>query len=542
MKRALAPLFLALPLGAQLPGPEPADPDADRDGLSDFQERHKYGTDPAKADSDGDGTPDGDWDERREYAYSVRTVVRVVKPVDVAAANDDYQDARLVDEGDDWAELEVIHYPLGTAAADAGALAPNPDWRDEAARFDAYLESTTTSNFDAEMRDELFAELRAEGLGDAADDRELAVAAARRLMARSEFEDGFTTFLADFKRGRAVVPKDLKKAARKEEAENGRSLDEQWERELFARGMFEHGVHGSCTSSAIYLTGGLRAVGVPTRIVLLIPLVDANDPAQIEMVRSGIRHHQVRVTTLRGLAGARGWASHTFNEVLVGGRWRRLNYTRLGQPILDQHLFGMTTHVLTVRDWADARMGRTVGRRQFLGLRDDVLRTSNPYAALEVSDRFGVHADIPNPPVEEPEPLSEVRIRKAFWLASDDRPEHLNVSRVDLATDRLHVVLAAAAEELTLERSILDPFWDEVPKAFELLPAGSKGDGVPATAVRGTWWGRVGDEPYLYFLLRLAPAARERLVAGATYRIVPAPAAGGRRFTMDGGVELRIPR
>lgn len=48
------------------------DPDRDGDGLSDFHETHKYGTDPAKADSDGDGVPDGDWLERREYEYTVQ--------------------------------------------------------------------------------------------------------------------------------------------------------------------------------------------------------------------------------------------------------------------------------------------------------------------------------------------------------------------------------------------------------------------------------------------------------------------------------------
>ena len=112
-------------------------------------------------------------------------------------------------------------------------------------------------------------------------------------------------------------------------------------RELFAREMFENRVHGSCTSSAIYLCGGLRAAGVPTRIVLVIPFVDANDPEQLALVENGIRHHRVRATALAGLRSIIGsWASHTFNEVLVGGRWRRLNYTRLGQPTLDEDLYG----------------------------------------------------------------------------------------------------------------------------------------------------------------------------------------------------------
>jgi hypothetical protein len=54
------------------------DLDTDRDSLSDFQEQHKYGTDPRKMDSDADGVPDGDWVERREYTYTVRSVVHVM--------------------------------------------------------------------------------------------------------------------------------------------------------------------------------------------------------------------------------------------------------------------------------------------------------------------------------------------------------------------------------------------------------------------------------------------------------------------------------
>src|SRR4051794_12505294 len=43
------------------------DIDSDGDGLSDFDETHKYFTDPHRQDTDGDGILDGDWSERREY-------------------------------------------------------------------------------------------------------------------------------------------------------------------------------------------------------------------------------------------------------------------------------------------------------------------------------------------------------------------------------------------------------------------------------------------------------------------------------------------
>ena len=90
--------------------------DSDGDGLSDLLEVHTYCTDPQRADSDGDGTPDGDWQERREFTYTVRSVVHVMKPVTPEYLNDDYQDARVLDETAEYVELEVIHYPFNTVA------------------------------------------------------------------------------------------------------------------------------------------------------------------------------------------------------------------------------------------------------------------------------------------------------------------------------------------------------------------------------------------------------------------------------------------
>ncbi len=523
---------------AQLPDPIAEDPDGDGDGLSDFQERHKYGTDPQNADSDGDGTPDGDWDERREYAYTVRTVVRVVRPADAAAGNDDFQDARLVAEHEGWVELEVIHYPLGTANE---AIEADPKWRKSVRKYAPYLKSTTTSSWDQRMRRALLKELREKGVDiEAADDRTLAVAAARQLMDRSEFEDGFTSFLADYRRGKPIVPPELKQVVRKFEQQRGVKIEEQWEREISAKGMFKHKVHGSCTSSAIYLCGGLRAAGVPTRIVLVIPMVDSNDAEQMKLVKEGIRHHRIRETALKGLRKIKGsWASHTFNEVLIGGRWRRLNYTRLGQPILDERLYGLTTHILTVVDWADAHMGRTVGLRQGLHRRDEVFKTANPYATIEVTDEFGEHAEIPNPPYEEDVPPEEVTLVRAFWVASSERPAHLTVTRIDLETDRHHIMLAARTAGLKMEGELLNPFWEKVPREFQLI---SEEHGtVPATAVRGMWFGADNGEPYLYFLLRLEPEAREQLVEGAAYRIEPNAVESGPRFLAAEGLQIVAP-
>src|SRR5262249_53511856 len=75
-----------------------ADADSEGDGLSDFQEIHKYGTDPHKKPTAGTGASDGNWEERRQFTYSIRTIVRVLRPVNIATLNDDYQDVRVLRE------------------------------------------------------------------------------------------------------------------------------------------------------------------------------------------------------------------------------------------------------------------------------------------------------------------------------------------------------------------------------------------------------------------------------------------------------------
>src|SRR5262249_59770793 len=103
--------------------PGGVDADTDGDGLSDYQEVHKYRTDPAKSSTAGDGVSDGDWQRRREFTYTIRTVVKVMPPVNVACLNDDYQDARVLARGGNFIELEMIHYPLNT---NAEAIRSNP--------------------------------------------------------------------------------------------------------------------------------------------------------------------------------------------------------------------------------------------------------------------------------------------------------------------------------------------------------------------------------------------------------------------------------
>ncbi len=387
--------------------------DSDGDGLSDFQEIHKYLTDPVKKDTDGDGVPDGDWNERREYAYTIRTILQYLPPYDDAVLNDDFQDARLLEKADECVEVEVIHYPLSTGSK---SIEPNPNWQQDYCEMTEYLKPRPAANWDEQMRRDLLAELEADGIViDKLDDEQVVKKVAVWLMRRSRYlGEVFTTFYIHFPQGSPAVYPGLEKAFEAEFKRDCKNydwtIDEHLEHELLGKGMFYNKTHGSCTSSAVYLTTVLRALGIPTRIVLACPAVDASDQRQLQMVQDRITHNRARQIMLEGLSrSSSGFTNHTFNEVYVGNRWHRLNYSRLGQPILDPRLFGLHTHLYTVNDLSEIDLASSWGRRYAMGQKSTYFKHSNPYSAITISDRFGCNANIPNPPFVKVQSSSDAK-------------------------------------------------------------------------------------------------------------------------------------
>jgi hypothetical protein len=172
----------------------------------------------------------------------------------------------------------------------------------------------------------------------------------------------------------------------------------------------------------VYQTTVLRALGIPTRMILCIPLADGSDAEQIAMIDRGITHNQVHCDAALGaISGGTGCASHTFCEAFVGGRWRRLNYTTLGQNVLERNYLGLMIKVHTFNDLSEARLAETWGARYAKGERKEPFIHSNPYRLLEVSDHFGKYATVSNSSADAE--LKEVTISKAYWADSPDAPE-----------------------------------------------------------------------------------------------------------------------
>lgn len=401
------------------PGLTDSELDTDQDGLSDFHETCKYLTSPNNADTDGDGIPDGDWLERREYQYTVRSVVQVLRPVTIEFLNDHFQDARVLDETDDYVELEVVHYPFNRVDS---SIKANDNWRDEASSMQQWTQPGPSSDWDPEMREQLKQALRKDGIDvDKLNDRQVVEKVSRWLCERAEYVDGFTTFVTAWdESGKPFIPEGLDGAAERELARSGLTIEQQWEREVSARGMFQHKTRGSCTSSAIYLNGCLKAVGIPTRTVLCIPLIDASDEREFDLVMN-IQNPAVRQHLFRSLRPLKqSWASHTFNEVFVGGQWHRLNYSNLGQGIYDRQLFGMITHVATFNDWADAKAHETIGKRQKTDGPRDVFGFRNPYSTISLRDEVGVHCQVELPEVQEE---GGHLVENIYWTDDEKLPE-----------------------------------------------------------------------------------------------------------------------
>jgi hypothetical protein len=522
---AIIGLLLASPALGQ-------EPDSDGDGLSDFQEIHKYGTDPKKLSTAGDGVPDGDWDRRREFAYSVKSVIRVMDPVNVACLNDDYQDARVLARRGNVIELEVTHYPLNTVA---DAITANPDWRRDAQGLPEYLKPGITTNWDETMRRDLIAALRADGIDpDRLDDRELVTRVSRWLMNQTRSTNMFCTHYVAYENGQPVIYPGLEAKFASDKGDPSWTVQEQFEHELLGRSMFANRSRGTCTSSAVYMTTVLRALGIPTRMVLALPLVDASDPAQVAMVRENLHHNRVKQTVLSGLAGAGGYANHTFNEVYIGGRWVRLNYAKLGQNILDAHAFGLLTHVNTFNDLSEVPLAATWGKRYALGVRDEVFRFSNPYRADQVSDHFGKYAHIDNPEVADQEHRA-LTLTHAYWADSPECPAFVKRSKMaQMMKPGTGYVLVHVAEwnpegPATQYRS----FTQDAGKEFVFQADGHAN-------VRGRFWGTLASPPEVHEIaIALEPDEYAQMAPGVEYVLVPQNKEGGKPRKTQGRITIR---
>jgi hypothetical protein len=295
---------------------------------------------------------------------------------------------------------------------------------------------------------------------------------------------------------------------------------------LLGKQMFELKEHGSCSSSAIYWTTVLRALGIPTRIISMVPAVDGNDQAQIDTALHKISNYQLRKEMYESFTT--GFANHFYTEVYVEGHWVRLNYDTLGQNNFDRHYMGLLFHLDTFKDFSDIPLAETWGRR--LAGMEPNLSSINPYQMLSMEDQFGPSSDLDNPFVDIEE-LREVHIQAAYWLGDPASPWRTTFADNEFA--------------IFAEEWIDGQTWSQLSRFLEaagdtfVLSAPDCPD-VTAETV-GTFIDHGPESWHHGFTLRLNDADLAKLVHVASYSLSTENTSETYRWIVNPGVVLRVP-
>ncbi len=446
-----------------------------------------------------------------EDAYTITSTLQILKPVDPSVMSDDFQDVRVISQDADSATVEVTYYPLLRQE-----IGENPRWRQEDAAMIEYLRPTPAENWDEPMRRDLFAELRVAGIDpERLTDRQLVEQVSRWAMRRAHSTTAFAIWTVYYPDGKPAVFPALRDAFEKEKRGTTKTDQQMLDEEALGRAMFYNKVHGSCTSSSIYLSTIFRALGIPTRVVFCIPPFDPNDARQAEMFYSAVHQNRVRETVRAALDGLNGFDNHLFNEVYVGHKWVRLNYSNLGQPILDAHYFGLLTHIFTAADMSQVPLAETWGMRMFkYPAGQPKLSSVNPYRLISVSDHFGANAHLDNPEV----PAAELRTVTIVGLLRPGAPEIPSWVTTGSAGEKSSGDFLMSAKEWVAGTYLqMRAFQRRAGHEF-LLTA----DGHPELHARlsGATVSK-GDGSFQGYWLKVDDADRSKLAADIAYQIKP---------------------
>ena len=347
--------------------------DTDLDGLTDYEEYCKYRTNPTSPDSDGDGTPDADWNERREYTYSIRAILELKPPWNLKAMNDLFQDARLMESPDsNFQKVEVIIYPNATLVL-LPTPYPNQLTSEELIK---YTQPAFDLNYSPEMQ-----------LGV----QQILSGATHTLevLARLQHEIGkmklttplYAPFIYTYKQQRKLIVdqaffESLDRDVTKAEVEETLAVN------YFGDSMFKRKRYGACVSRARLLASMLRAVGIPARVSFSIPMIyyykgtgewkRLTKNLNNEEVAGGFSYQKPLIPNEVKIVG------HSQVEAYLNNHWIRLGY-----QINEGPLFAGTDQlfikIIDAADFAEIDFTKTWSPTQWVKER--------PYRTVELSDQ-----------------------------------------------------------------------------------------------------------------------------------------------------------
>jgi hypothetical protein len=271
--------------------------------------------------------------------------------------------------------------------------------------------------------------------------------------------------------------------------------------------------------------------------VFCIPPFDPNDETQAQMLYGAIHHNEVREAIRAALDGTSGFENHLFNEVYVGGHWERLNYARLGQPILDRHYFGLLTHIYSCSDLSDVPLAQTWGMRYFHYPADQPkLSSVNPYRLISVADHFGANANLSNPPVP-PVELQKVAIIGLYGNDAPEVPEVFKKSWSEMASrPDVPDFLIAIKEWLPNAPNQMRALQGRIGRKFVL-----KAPGHPQIRAHLTQLDMSSGGNFQAFGAQIDAEDKPKLVPGAAYSIEPINISDTYRWLVASNVALVLP-
>jgi transglutaminase-like putative cysteine protease len=320
-------------------GTDPVLTDTDGDTLTDHAETVKYGTNPLEADSDGDGVADSDWDERREYAYSVYTRLLIREPFDVEVMTDAYQDVCVVAGPDEngYTELETIMYPDAKVPINASSY-PLTDLPDDVA---VYTEPGIATNYDAEMQ---------AAVQDIVGDAETDIQATLRIVNWVRTE---TTTQLDYSIPEFFYVTVEEGEVRVRNYEDPFPVEDLLRTHYYADSMFSERTHGTCTSIATLKCAMLRAAGIPCRLIQTVPMVYSHGSQTVPYTNNLTRSWNTRLQQPPGDSCT--MANHGYLEVYLGGQWLRVD----GNIGIYCQAPGLYLKILSVADWSEVDFTET---------------------------------------------------------------------------------------------------------------------------------------------------------------------------------------
>lgn len=368
--------------------------DTDKDGLTDYQEIHKYFTDPEKFSTAGDGVADSDWNRRRQYSYTISTTQQLMK-TPVLNLNTEYQDAKIISDDGNIVTAECILYPYTTYDQ---MDFENKNWQtDNAAdtNLKQYLIPRMTTDWDDQMQKDLIKALKDDGIDpDKLSDVELVHKVSAWIMNREEcvMNLGFLGLHATYINGKPEITQDTLNMYHdilfnEPGYAELPSLDEKLAASLSGKTMFYRKKTGQCTEYAILYAAIFRALGIPVKMQTQVPLLSQGNKEQQNLVEQGLSNDGIKkIAETEFIPTDGGEGNHYFTYLYVGKHWVQNEYTNLNYnyfktsiPIHQNTMFDVSEYDKYELYYSGKRPTPTPGG------------FSMPYSLVSISDLYGVH-------------------------------------------------------------------------------------------------------------------------------------------------------